>query len=81
MCELRKLTRDMRNVYRFDRIPLGYAALTQPTHLAGNKGTADAQWRPLSFADVDMRFKYVDDLLAYPQRYGCANYADRRRLG
>ncbi|GLQ49992.1 hypothetical protein GCM10010872_14410 [Dyella flava] len=36
---------------------------------------ADAQWRPLAFAGVDKRFKYVDDLLAHPRRYGCANYA------
>lgn len=43
--------------------------------LEGNKSHATLQWHPLSFALVDKRFKYVDDLLAHPARYGCADYA------
>jgi hypothetical protein len=43
--------------------------------LSGGNTPAGSQWHPLAFAGVDKRFGYVDDLLAHPERYGCASYA------
>lgn len=43
--------------------------------VSGGSQSAKSQWSPLSFQGVDRRFTYVDDLLAHPERYGCARYA------